>query len=115
MDVIRQYPLTEVLKNNFSDTINETLTLHQDGLSIDAIADKRDLSTGTIYSHLADVIEAGMLSAPDVLNLEDNDIILIERTAELLKSKEENALKPLFDELEGEFEYGVLRCVVSGL
>ncbi len=115
MDVVRQYPLPEVLNNNFSDTINETLKLHKDGLSIEVIADKRDLSAGTIYGHLADVIEAGMLSASDVLDIEDEDISLIERTAEFLKSKEENTLKPLFDELEGEFQYGVLRCVVSGL
>ncbi len=115
MAVIREYPLPELLNNNFSDTINETLSLYKDGVAIEAIAEKRELSTGTIYAHLADVIEAGMLSAPDVLDIDDADITIIERTAELLKSKEENALKPLFDELDGEFEYGVLRCVISGM
>jgi len=115
MAVIREYPLPELLNNNFSDTINETLSFHKDGMSIEAIAEKRQLSTGTIYAHLADVIEAGMLSAPDVLDIDDADITVIERTAELLKSKEENALKPLFEELDGEFEYGILRCVISGM
>ena len=115
MDVIREYPLSELLNNNFSDTINETLALYNDGLKIEAIAEKRELSMGTIYSHLADVIEAGMLSAADVLDIDDTDITTIENTAELLNSKEENALKPLFDELEGEFEYGILRCVISGM
>ncbi len=115
MAVIREHPLPELLNNNFSDTINETLVLYNDGMSIEAIAEKRELSTGTIYSHLADVIEAGMLSAPDVLDIDDADITTIERTAEVLNTKEENALKPLFDELEGEFEYGVLRCVLSGM
>jgi ATP-dependent DNA helicase RecQ len=61
------------------------------------------------------VIEAGMLSAADALDIEEDDFSLIERTAELLNSKHENALKPLFDELDGEFDYGILRCVVSGL
>jgi len=115
MDVIRQHPLPELLNNNFSDTINETLALHKDGLDIDAIAEKRELSTGTIYSHLADVIEAGMLKAADILDIDDADISTIEATAELLNSKQENALKPLYDELEGEFGYGVLRCIVSGM
>jgi len=115
MAVISEYPLPEILKNNFSDTINETLSLYNDGVDVDAIAEKRSLSISTIYGHLADVIEAGMLSAADVLDIDDEDITLIEQTAEFLKSKEENALKPLFDELEGEFSYGVLRCVVSGL
>lgn len=56
-----------------------------------------------------------MLSAPDVLDIEDDDFALIEGMAEQLNSKTENALKPLFDELDGEFEYGVLKCIVSGM
>ena len=115
MDVIRQYPVPELLNNHFSDTINETLTLYNEKLSIEEIAEKRELSTGTIYSHLADVIEAGILSAADVLEIDEDDFALIEGTAEQLNSKEENALKPLFDELDGEFDYGILRCVVSGM
>lgn len=115
MDVIRDYPLPEILKNNFSDTINETLSLYNEGLDIKAIAEKRELASTTIYGHLADVIEAGMLSASDVLELDDDEITAIERTAEFLKSKEEKVLKPLFDELDGEYDYGILRCVVNGL
>ena len=115
MEVIRAYPLPALLKNNFSDTINETLAFYNDGLSLENIADKRDLSVGTIYGHMADVIEAGMLSAADVLDLEDEDFTMIEQTATFLNSKEENTLKPLFDELDGEFSYGILRCIVSGL
>lgn len=115
MAVVSEYPLPEVLNNNFSDTINETLVMHHDGLSIEEIAKKRALKSTTIYSHLADVIEAGMLSAPDVLEIEDEEIATIEKTAEFLNSKQEGALKPLFDELEGEFDYGVLRCVINGM
>ena len=115
MAVISEHPLPEVLNNNFSDTINETLVMHHDGLSIEEIAKQRALKSTTIYSHLADVIEAGMLSAPDVLEIEDEEIATIEKTAEFLNSKQEGALKPLFDELEGEFDYGVLRCVINGM
>ncbi len=115
MAVIRQFPVPELLNNNFSDTINETLALYNETLTIEDIAEKRQLSLGTIYSHLADVIEAGILSAPDVLEIEADDFAIIEGMAEQLNSKQENALKPLFDALDGEFEYGVLRCVVSGM
>jgi len=115
MNVVRQFPVPELLNNNFSDTINDTLSLYNEKLTIAEIAEKRELSTGTIYGHLADVIEAGMLSAPDVLDIEGDDFSLIEGMAEQLNSKQENALKPLFDELDGEFEYGVLRCVLSGM
>ena len=115
MGVIRAHPLDPLFNNNFSDTINETLVLHNDGLSIDEISEKRDLSTSTIYSHLADVIEAGMLKSADVLDIEDEDLEIIERTAEFLNSKQNNELKPLFEELEGEWNYGILRCVVNGM
>jgi ATP-dependent DNA helicase RecQ len=115
MEVIHDYPLPEVLNNNFSDTINETLAMHHDGLSVDEIAAKRELKASTIYGHLADAIEAGMLKAADVLDIDAADLDMIERTAEQLNSKQEGALKPLFDALDGEFDYGVLRCVVNGL
>ena len=115
MEVIKGHPLPALFKNNFSDTINETLALHNNGLTIDEISEKRDLSSSTIYSHLADVIEAGMLKSADVLDIDDEDLETIERTAEFLNSKQENALKPLFEELDGEWNYGILRCVVSGL
>ena len=115
MAVIREYPLPEILNNNFSDTVNETLALYHEGNSVEEIAEKRGLVLSTIYSHLADVIEAGMLASRDVLDIEEEDIELIERTAELLKTREERAFKPLFDELEGEFDYGILRCVVAGM
>ncbi len=115
MAVIREYPLPEILNNNFSDTVNETLALYHEGNSVEEIAEKRGLVLSTIYSHLADVIEAGMLASRDVLDIDEEDIELIERTAELLKTREERAFKPLFDELEGEFDYGILRCVVAGM
>ncbi len=115
MDVIREFPLPELLNNNFSDTINDTLAMHQDKLIINEIAIKRSLSASTIYGHLADVIEAGMLVAADVLEIDDDEIATIEKTAEFLNSKQENALKPLFDELDGEYNYGILRCVVNGM
>ncbi len=115
MDVIHDYPLPALLNNHFSDTINETLALYIEGLSIDEIAAKRDLKTSSIYTHLADAIEAGLLKAADVLDIDDSDIELIERTAEILNSKQEKALKPLYNELQEQFDYGILRCVVNGM
>lgn len=115
MEVIREYPLPELLNNNFSDTINETLALHQEKLTINEIAIKRSLSASTIYGHLADVIEAGMLVAADILEIDEEEIAMIEKTAEFLNSKQENVLKPLFDELESEYNYGILRCVLNGM
>ena len=115
MALIKEFPLPALLNNNFSDTINETLALHLEGNTIEAIATQRNLSVSTIYGHFADVIEAGMMATADVLDLEEEEIEAIERTAEMLQSKEENTLKPLFDEFDGEYNYGILRCIINGL
>jgi ATP-dependent DNA helicase RecQ len=115
MDVIRDYPLPELLNNNFSETINETLSLHLENMDVEAIAAKRELKTTTIYSHLAEAIGAGMLTSRNALKIEEEDILAIEQAAELLNSKETGAVKPLFEEFEETWDYGILRCVLAGM
>jgi ATP-dependent DNA helicase RecQ len=115
MEVIRDYPLPELLDNNFSETINETLSLHLEGLDADAIAKKRNLANSTIYGHLAEVISAGMMTAREALTVDEADILAIEQAAELLNSKELGAIKPLYEELEEAWDYGILKCVVGGM
>jgi ATP-dependent DNA helicase RecQ len=115
MEVIRDYPLPELLDNNFSETINETLSLHLEGLNADAIAKKRNLANSTIYGHLAEAISAGMMTAREALTVDEADILAIEQAAELLNSKELGAIKPLHEELEEAWDYGILKCVVGGM
>jgi len=115
MEVIRDYPLPELLDNNFSETINETLSLHLEGLDADAIAKKRNLANSTIYGHLAEAISAGMMTAREALTIDEADILAIEQAAELLNSKELGAIKPLYEELEEAWDYGILKCVVGGM
>ena len=115
IDEIKQYPLAELLDNRLSETVNNTLMLYQQNLSIENIAQQRALGTSTIYTHLADAIEAGLLEVRDVIDLDDisyNEVVsLIESFAE----EEKGRLKPVFDELKGEVEYGVLKCIQAGL
>ena len=109
LEVIQSSPLPDMLKNNFSDTVNETLTLLHDGHDIDNIARVRDLKVSTVYSHIAEAIEVGLVEAKDVLQLSDdqhNEII-----AALEMNEDEGRLKPVFDMLEGQYDYGILKCV----
>ncbi len=115
MEVISQFPLGELLTNNFSDTVNDTLVLYQKNMSIEEIAKQRGFAVSTIYSHLSEVVEAGLLKAKDVLDISDEDIRLIENMAESLNTKHEKVLKPLYLALEEKWEYNVLRCVVAGI
>jgi ATP-dependent DNA helicase RecQ len=113
--IVKEYPLPELLNNTFSDTVNETLLLYQNGLKLEEIAKERGLVASTVQSHLSEAIETGTLKAVDVLDLEIEDIALIESMAESLNTVEENALKPLYMALEEKWDYGVLRCVVAGM
>ncbi|HIO93104.1 MAG TPA: DNA helicase RecQ [Leucothrix mucor] len=115
MDIVKQFPLPKLLNNNFSETVNETLAMHQDGMSIEEIAKQRGYANSTVQTHLSEAIEAGLLKAKDVLDLSEDDITLIENMAESLHTKDEQALKPLYLALEETWDYGVLRCVVAGM
>ena len=50
---------TPASKPRLGDTARETLKMFKTGLSVDAIATRRNLVTSTIYGHLATAIESG--------------------------------------------------------
>ena len=110
LNIILSSPLPDMLQNNLSDTVNETLALLNDGLDIDTIDSKSDIKVTTVYTHIADAIEVGLVDAKDVLQLTDdqhNEII----AALEMNADDEGRLKPVFDTLEGQYDYGVLKCV----
>lgn len=111
IEKISQYPLSELLDNRLSETVNETLVLYQQGLSIEQIAQQREIKTSTIYTHLADAIEVGLLDVREVIGLDDAAYKEIVFLIESLEEEEKGRLKPVYDALDGEYEYGILRCV----
>ena len=112
LDVIQAHPLPELLQNNLSDTVNDTLALLNTGIEIEAIARQRDIKLSTVYTHLADAIEAGLLEAKEVLNLSDGEHNEIINALEM--NMDDDRLKPAFDALEGQYDYGILKCVQAG-
>jgi ATP-dependent DNA helicase RecQ len=112
---ISKHPLPVLLDNRLSDTVNETLVFYQQGLSINMIAAERNVKESTIYMHLAEAIEVGLLAARDVLGLRDEDYVEIIRMIESFDEDEKGRLKPVYDAFEGQYNYGVLRCVRAGL
>jgi ATP-dependent DNA helicase PIF1 len=89
-----------------------TLELLNENLSIEDIAKKRDVSIGTILSHieklkglqLIDMAEMSHLK--DMLSEEDFDIIFAE-----LQVSEDGKLKPLYDKFDGKYSYASLQLV----
>jgi ATP-dependent DNA helicase RecQ len=112
---ISQYPLSELLDNRLSATVNETLVLYQQGIDIAQIALQRAVKASTIYTHLADAIEVGLLDVHDVTGLskaEFNEIVFVLESQE---DQEKGRLKPVYDELAGEYDYGLLKCVQAAI
>ncbi|MFK5914159.1 MAG: helix-turn-helix domain-containing protein, partial [Woeseiaceae bacterium] len=103
-------PLPEILQNNLSATVNETLTLLNDGLEIDAIASQRDIKISTAYTHIADAIEAGLIEAKEALQLSDDEYNEIIAALEL-NIDNDGRLKPIYEALDEHYNYGIIKCV----
>ena len=112
---IAKYPLNELLNNRLSATVNESLILYQQGVTIEQIAAQRDSKVNTIYGHLADAIEVGLLDVREVLTLDDVEYQEIVLTIESLEDESKGRIKPVYEALEEEYDYGVIKCVQASI
>jgi ATP-dependent DNA helicase RecQ len=101
-------------KSDVSDTVTETLLLFRSGLAIDAIAEQRKLNPNTIYTHLASGIEQGEVKLDEVITLDQQEINVIHE-ALLSFNNNDRKLKPVFDALDGIYDYNTLRCVQAAV
>ncbi|MCH9696582.1 MAG: DNA helicase RecQ [Gammaproteobacteria bacterium] len=113
LGIINSFPLPELLNNDFSDTVNQTLLLYQQNPDIDSIANQRELKKTTIYTHLASAVEAGLLDAKSVTGLDNHQYQTIINTYLSLDDEDKNRIKPVFEALEGQYDYGVIRCILA--
>jgi len=98
-----------------SDTVAESLHLFRLGLSVQKIADIRALKDATIYVHLAEAIAQGLLVLTDVIDLSESEIKQMESSILALPEEQKNSLKPVYEQFEGVYDYGILRCVKAAL
>jgi ATP-dependent DNA helicase RecQ len=98
-----------------SDTIAESLALFRLGYSVEQIARQREMQETTIYGHLSQSLEQGLLALADVVELPEPEIRLIEDAFISLPEDQRNALKPVFERFGGRYNYGILRCVRASL
>lgn len=113
LDTIGSFKKHPMLSNRCSATVNQTLAAHLRGLDAEAIASERNLDVATVYGHFAEAIEAGLLSAKDVLPLDDADIDEIDAVFERLQTRDSGKLGPAFAALDGRFDYGILKCLLA--
>jgi ATP-dependent DNA helicase RecQ len=90
-----------------SPTQLQTLTLHQEGFSIEEIAKARNFSTRTIANHLAELIERKQPVDTDRLVSPETQVA-IQTAIEAIGSQ---WLKPIYEYFEGRYNYDEIRLV----
>jgi len=115
LDEIAKFPLTDLLNNRLSATVNESLLLYQAGNNVEQIAQKRDSKVTTIYGHLADAIEVGLLDVREVLELDDSEYEEIVMMIESLEERSKGRIKPIYEALDEEYDYGIIKCVQASI
>jgi ATP-dependent DNA helicase RecQ len=96
-------------------TTGVTLALLRQGMTPEEIAASRQLKPSTIYGHLAAAIEAGLLSLEEATALPEEEIKAIQAAIHVLPPEQKQALKPIFDQFEGNYSYDLLCCVRADL
>ncbi len=89
-----------------SSTYKETLALYQEGLSVEAIAEKRKLGISTIISHLAKLYSDGAAIELEQF-ISNEEVALISEAA--IQLEKPTALKPYFDYFEEKMSYEKIR------
>ncbi len=115
IQVIKDNPLPDKLDNRLEDDVNVSLDHFLEHQSVDKVAEVLDLNVNTVYMHLSKAIAVGLVDKKDVTGLTDGDIDYIIQMAEMSGYLEEKKLKPVYDALDGMYDYGTLRCVLAEL
>ncbi len=93
------------------DTARDSVRQFLAGASVEQIAARRQLTTGTIFGHLADAMSAGeQIDLSRFLTPEEQDEI---RAA--FGKLGSGALGPVFEALSGRYDYGRLRLVRAAM
>ncbi|MDN2480443.1 DNA helicase RecQ [Vibrio agarivorans] len=98
---------------NLSETERKSVELFQSLGSVENVAQQRQLAETTIFAHLSAGIETGACQLGDLVQLEGSQLAEISQVASQLNSINENKLKPLFEALNEQYDYGTLRCVLG--
>ncbi len=108
-------PLDRPDTTGLGDSAVQTLALLNDGLTPEQIAERRGVKPSTIMNHIADAVAEGLVTAREVLPLTAEQWAQIENafTAAADDHGRVTMLRPVFDALEGRYDYGTLRCIAA--
>ncbi len=107
--------LDEFRVDELNDTVTETVNWFRLGYTPEQVAQKRNLKPSTIYQHLSEGIAQGKVVLDDVVNLNADEIRTIQAALLNLPEAQQNALKPVYEQLNQVYSYDILRCVRAAL
>ncbi len=99
-------PLRKI--SDLPDTVKQTLLLFRQGLSVDGIAERRQLTAGTIFSHFSKLIPLNLVKVTAVVPVEK-----VQKIREAISKAGMSSLVPIKERLSEEFSYDEIRCVVE--
>jgi ATP-dependent DNA helicase RecQ len=115
LDCLGRFKRDPRLVNRLTATVNQSLALHIEGNTAPQIAGARGLELSTVYGHLAEAIEAGLIAAKDAVQLDQAETDEILAAFEKTGTLESGKLGPAHAALDARYDYGVLKCLLAEL
>jgi len=97
-------------KKKQGDTKKESLELFKSGMSIEQIANERELNENTIFGHLASFIPSGEMKVTNLM-----PVAYYKELKVIIPKKKFENLSDLKHQLDDKYSYGELRLVVEDL
>jgi ATP-dependent DNA helicase RecQ len=104
-------PMIERDDDVVRDSELASLVLLRQGITPAQVAERRGLAESTVWGHLARCIQAGAADLAEVVDLQDAELSRIRKALQQLADGPGMPLKPVFEALEGQYPYELLRCV----
>lgn len=111
LEVIRELEQAANQQQDQDLQASESISLYKAGMTIAQVARQQHLSANVIYHHLAQGITDSALALGDVIDISADQLRHIQQVMCSCLDGVGVALKPVYDELDGAYEYGVLRCI----
>ena len=115
IDVLDEFEIHPWMKNNLSETINLTLSFYQQHKNVQQVAELRELTESTIYTHLSKAIESSTISIEDIEEISHQDIELARQAIQLCAAEGNDSTKSIYDSLNGDIDYGAIHCIKASM
>lgn len=109
------YRLSELVDNQPGHPVNDIPMLLQKGLAVEDIIPQRQINTSTVYSHLAKASLSACWMCAGLWRRTKPGSNAWCKSSNNLGEEAIGGLNPVYAALEGEYDYGTLKCMQASL